>query len=319
MFLPPGCRAVLRPAFGSLRALSAGSPIASYDARVTGIDDGSESLLGQAGHYKGPWDPEKRRPHGGVGVLVWDNGISYEGEWRDGRFDGQGAKLYSRGGGYRGAWVAGKRQGAGVQLFGGKFGYDQWAGPFVRDRPHGVGTMRFADGSEGEFEFENGKPKASAGGAAKTFEGRLDALDDGSPSTVGIPGEYSGGWDDAAGLPHGYGRMQWDNGIEYKGMWARGVYHGHGRKLYSRGGGYEGAWARGKRAGHGITFFDETHAHGVLRWEGPFVDDKPHGIGQAYVRAERDDEHGRWVGDTAVKGPLLEFVEGKPVNWPGTP
>ena len=64
--------------------------------------------------------------------------------------------------------------------------------------------------------------------------------------------------------------MQGDNGIEYKGMWARGVYHGHGRKLYSRGGGYEGAWARGKRAAHGITFFDETHAHGVLRWEGPF-------------------------------------------------
>ena len=58
----------------------------------------------------------------------------------------------------------------------------------------------------------------------------------------------------------------------------------------------------------------KTHVHGAL-----LVDDKPHGIGQAYVRAERDDEHGRWVGDTAVKGPLLEFVEGKPVNWPGTP
>ena len=58
---------------------------------------------------------------------------------------------------------------------------------------------------------------------------------------------------------------------------------------------------------------------GYDRWEGDFVDDKPHGIGQAYVRAERDDEHGRWVGDTAVKGPLLEYVEGKPVNWPGTP
>ena len=113
--------------------------------------------------------------------------------------------------------------------------------------------------------------------------------------------------------------MKWENGIEYKGVWQDGLYHGHGRKLYSHGGGYEGMWVHGKREGHGITFFVEGKSlgkHGILRWEGPFANDRPHGLGQAYVAAEKEDEHGRWSGDTAIKGPEIEFVNGEPVDFP---
>ena len=35
-------------------------------------------------------------------------------------------------------------------IFGGKFGYERWDGPFVRDQPHGVGVMTFPDGSKDE-------------------------------------------------------------------------------------------------------------------------------------------------------------------------
>jgi hypothetical protein len=28
------------------------------------------------------------------------------------------------------------------------------------------------------------------------------------------------------------------------------------------------------------------------------------------------DEHERWTGDTAVKGPSIEFAEGQPVDFP---
>ena len=57
----------------------------------------------------------------------------------------------------------------------------------------------------------------------------------------------------------------------------------------------------------------------MLRWEGPFVDNVPHGVGQAYVANRNEDEHERWSGDTAVKGPPLEFENGRPARifWNG--
>jgi len=41
----------------------------------------------------------------------------------------------------------------------------------------------------------------------------------------------------------------------------------------------------------------------------------PHGKGQLYYppNLEDDDEDARWEGDLAVKGPVLEFVNGKPL------
>ena len=89
-------------------------------------------------------------------------------------------------------------------------------------------------------------------------------------------------------------------------------------QLYSRGGGYEGEWVEGKRSGAGINFFDERKnlgKYGLLRWEGSFMNDRPHGKGQAYVAAEMEGDE-RWSGDTAVKGPAVEFVHGKSINFP---
>ena len=289
----------------------------TFHGSISGLDDGSESTLGQDGTYSGEWDSGKKRPHG-TGVMRWNNGITYDGAWVDGKFHGKGSKMYSRGGGYDGNWVDGRRQGTGVHIFAGKFGYDRWSGHFEADHPHGIGIMTFPEGTDAVFEFEMGKPKLDEG-EDERFDGALDGLDDGSPSTIGVSGHYSGGWDGAAGVPHGFGVMKWANGIEYKGVWQNGVYHGHGRKLYSRGGGYEGAWVNGKRDGNGISFFDEgVHLgkHGLLRWEGPFVNDKAHGQGQAFVALKDEDEHGRWAGDTAVKGPVVNFVEGEAVNFP---
>lgn len=193
--------------------------------------------------------------------------------------------------------------------------------------------MKFPDGREEPFEYDNGKPKVDSSKEKNNF--KLENFDDGSPSTkTGTrSGEYSGGWDDVGNVPHGHGRMKWDNGVEYKGVWDKGVYHGNGRKLYNgnndknvEGGelgesGYEGPWVQGKRSGSGITFFNEAEKHGVLRWEGPFNNDLPHGVGQAYVRAPGEEGEfaadGRWVGDTAIKGPTVEFAQGKPVKgWP---
>jgi len=294
---------------------------ATYDGRLSNLNDGSESTKGQDGRYCGEWDDEKTRPHG-HGTMVWDNGVSYEGEWCDGKFHGAGSKLYSRGGGYIGTWAHGHRQGTGAHLFNGKFGYERFDGVFEQDQPHGGGVMTYSDGRQGEFTFEHGKPMTKP--VEEQYDGPLADFDDGSPSTVGADGTYAGSWDTKNQRPHGYGIMRWANGIEYKGIWENGKYHGHGRKLYSRGGGYEGLWEHGKRSGTGISFFDDGREdnssrnfpfNGLLRWEGPFENDKAHGVGQSYYAAKGMDGDNRWEGDTAVKGQRMIFRNGDFIDF----
>lgn len=74
--------------------------------------------------------------------------------------------------------------------------------------------------------------------------------------------------------------MEWSNGITYVGQWRGGKFHGFGAKLYSKGGGYVGDWVEGKRHGWGTSLYDGKW--GYDRWEGPFVDDRPHGQGTMY-------------------------------------
>jgi len=74
----------------------------------------------------------------------------------------------------------------------------------------------------------------------------------------------------------------------------------------------------GKRCGTGINFYDSEKflgkKYGFLRWEGSFVNNKQHGVGQMYVQAKGMEGDERWAGDTAVKGPVVEFKEGQIVE-----
>jgi hypothetical protein len=151
------------------------------------------------------------------------------------------------------------------------------------------GAFTILPSAEAEAQWHTEGTKRQA--AVCKFNGRLEGdycLSDGSPSTEGVPGRYHGQWmssgssrDSPSGRPTGKGTMAWDNGITYSGHWDEaGRYHGHGSKTYSRGGGYEGQWQHGKRHGWGVSFYGGKW--GYDRWEGPFVDDMPHGQGTMY-------------------------------------
>ena len=135
-------------------------------------------------------------------------------------------------------------------------------------------------------------------------DGRVNGLCDGSPSTEGVGGEYTGGWDTSEGRPEGRGVMRWANGISYDGLWSAGKYDGHGIKSYSKGGGYSGMWREGKRHGFGTSLYDGKW--GYARWVGPFEDDKPHGVGTMYL-------HDGAAGGEGGSKPF-EFVNGEPVE-----
>ena len=142
--------------FDGVLVLAAPSPCVMPGGRP---GDGSPSTHGVAGRYTGEVCARAAAPtpHG-IGTMVWEHGVVYEGGWRRGRYHGEGALVdRGTGGGFRGAWRDGLRHGDGANLYGGKWGYDRWEGPFADDRPHGEGVMRMVDGRAEQMSFERGE------------------------------------------------------------------------------------------------------------------------------------------------------------------
>ena len=137
-------------------------------------------------------------PHG-FGVEKIDNQIVYEGEWKDGKKDGQGTdtffgkkyvgehkdgrkngqgtETYPDGRKYVGKWKNGKYNGHGIFIFpdGRKY-----VGEYKRGRIwNGQGIYTYSDGSIHEGEFKDGKPNGQgtmtySGGKCFGCEGHID-------------------------------------------------------------------------------------------------------------------------------------------------
>ena len=93
------------------------------------------------GTYEGDLNKDGQRH--GFGVLICDNGNSYEGEWKKDKRDGVGIARYSSGDVYDGEWRRGKRQGQGVMYI--EAG-DTYIGSWNNGLKHGAGTYHWADG-----------------------------------------------------------------------------------------------------------------------------------------------------------------------------
>ena len=93
------------------------------------------------GTYEGDLNTDGQRH--GFGVLICDNGNSYEGEWKKDKRDGVGIARYSSGDVYDGEWTRGKRQGHGIMYI--EAG-DTYIGSWKNGLKHGAGTYHWADG-----------------------------------------------------------------------------------------------------------------------------------------------------------------------------
>jgi hypothetical protein len=88
-------------------------------------------------------------------------------------------------------------------------------------------------------------------------------------------GRYSGIILQSTGMPHGLGKMVYDDGrLTYEGDWCHGWWHGSGRATFASGDSYEGKYQ-----------FDQRNGHGTYRWsdgrvyQGEFSENKRHGQG----------------------------------------
>ena len=93
------------------------------------------------GTYEDDLNPDGQRQE--FGVLLRDNGNSYEGEWKKDKRDGLGIARYSSGDVYDGQWQRGKRQGHGVMYIDAG---DTYIGSWDNGLKHGAGTCHWADG-----------------------------------------------------------------------------------------------------------------------------------------------------------------------------
>ena len=166
--------------------------------------------------YRGELNPETRKREG-LGVLVYENGRVYEGEWRKNKRDGRGYEVFASGNSYHGTYEAGKPNGKGVYqwqngevydgewLQGIKHGYGVWKGTngesyigqWVSSKAQGYGVHVFANGDKYEGEWH-------------------ECLREGNGSDFFANGDcYVGQY--SQGKPEGFGQYKWKNGSSYTG------------------------------------------------------------------------------------------------------
>jgi len=178
---------------------------------------------GEQGEYTGSISHSTGMPHG-YGRLAYDRaGRWYEGDWKHGRWTGQGQ--LSNGDG------------------------DFYEGGLKNDHKHGRGIMRFADGRTFEGEYVHGQ----------MIDGKMTYQDGSTYTGMWVDGmrhgrgrciftdqsTYEGEFRE--GEFYGYGKMSWSDGGWYEGEWWNGEMHGHGTEIRPDGSlRHEGQWCKGQ-------------------------------------------------------------------------
>mmetsp|Transcript_28536 Transcript_28536/g.47229 ORF Transcript_28536/g.47229 Transcript_28536/m.47229 type:complete len:872 (+) Transcript_28536:251-2866(+) len=175
----------------------------------------SQTLLdpyGDKGRYSGVVLRSTGMPHG-LGRMVYeDDGRTYEGDWRHGRWHGYGRATFANGDSYEGEYRFDQRHGRGKYCWSDGRIYD---GEFSEDKRHGKGTFQWPDGATYEGDFHQGQREG---------HGRY---------TFSDGGYYTGSWID--GRYEGFGECHWEDGRKYKGEWRAGMAHGQGVETYPDG------------------------------------------------------------------------------------
>ncbi|GHS91484.1 hypothetical protein AGMMS49949_01970 [Alphaproteobacteria bacterium] len=156
--------------------------------------------------YDGEWVNGKEH---GTGTLTKPDGSTYKGDWVKGKKHGTGILTTADGSTDKGDWVNGKRQGKGEQTY--KDGYLFWyTGCWLEDRWHGWGILRLKDGSTYAGYFDHG-------------------LKEGNGMLMYRDGKYDG--DFKADKRDGRGKMEYCDGTIYDGSWKDDKRNGYGRLI----------------------------------------------------------------------------------------
>ena len=143
----------------------------------------------------------------------------------------------------------------------GKDGLIYHTGELKDNKPHGQGTLTYADGSLYSGGWKDGKLHGE--GTFTGADGRL----------------YSGGWKDDK--KHGQGTFTGSKGslYMYVGEWKDNKRHGHGTLTDTDGNSYSGGWKDDKFHGEGTFVYADGDSYSGEWKYGGFKDSKYHGEG----------------------------------------
>ena len=248
------------------------------------------------GHFKGYI--KDNRPEG-LGKMSYTDGSSYQGNWSNGAWNGEGLYVNGKDSVY-GLWANGKVQGDVIYRTSSLF----FEGAFMDNSPIGEGILALSDGSfysgiwldgkrqgNGDMIFSNGDSymgewsdnKFNGFGIYKyvtenaTYQGNwVDGFQHGEGLYKSPQFYYNGQWD--KGWMDGDGVLVFNNGDKYEGTVHENFIDGIGCYTFTNGNRYEGEFVEGKMNGLGIFQFKKGD-----RFEGEFVDGKIYGDGTMYL------------------------------------
>ena len=190
-------------------------------------------------YYNGEFSEGKRN---GQGKIIYANGTKYEGSFKNDYHDGFGKLIQLNGETYEGEWKKGKINGNGMRIHANG---NKYIGNYVNNVRNGNGHLIFVNGESYKGNFLNGK--ANGNGIFKFKNGNI----------------YEGEFKD--NLIMGKGTLTLKNGDKYIGIFTNGAINGKGTFIDNNTGEkYIGNFEGNKKNGYG-KLYDEN---GILIKEG---------------------------------------------------
>ncbi len=176
-------------------------------------------------YYEGEFQNGKKE---GFGIIIYKNGTRYEGIFKNNKHNGYGKLIQLDGEVFIGDWKDGKINGKGVRYHSNG---DRYIGSYINNIRNGEGHYIFSNGDSYEGNWSNGK----ANGKGKfTFKnGNI----------------YEGDFKD--NIICGKGKFTMSNGDVYSGVFKNGMINGKGIFKNSKGEKYTGFFLNGKKHGMG--------------------------------------------------------------------
>jgi len=178
----------------------------------------------------------------GQGTFLYPSGAKYIGDFKGGRMHGQGICHYSDKSQYQGTWKNGYPDGQGTKtLLNGK----EWKGLWRKGQPVNR-EGRVVSLVEAPHTYQLPKKMASKAAGEGCVMGNCE---NGYGTYIyrGHSAKYTGHFQRE--LPHGKGKIQYENGDYYEGHWSNGSFDGQGTLFLKTGKQVAGIWRNGSFAG----------------------------------------------------------------------
>jgi len=179
-------------------------------------------------HYKWYKGEYKEGKYNGQGTFNYPFGTIYEGEWKDGKKHGQGTLTSHSGDKYVGEFKYGERSGQGTYTWSNG---DKYVGRWKDDKRNGQGTYTYPDGGKYVGRWKDNKRN----GYGVLIYGK---------GTKWEGDKFEGKWKGDLPLK---GTFTWSNGDKYVGEWKDWKKHGQGTFTWSNGYRFKGEWKYHKK------------------------------------------------------------------------